>query len=328
MGDESLRTGHDTLDGRDDFVDRHDVAPDAVGGRAAGGGLGTADERPGGVVHVLHVVPPAVPDHVRPVEQGGLDRLCGIRGQPEVPARSVHGPRPQANAGNTVIEKVHPRVRFVALLEDAVVGHGPQYRVVVDGAGAVVVLHAVDRRGTRIDDPPDDIGVGPGRFEDVQGADHVDRGALDGVGLAHRDLKPGQVDDAGGARFADHPREVGTIGDVALDEPDPRDLFLVHDQRHAAGVFHQVVDRDIVPVVDQVLHDPRTDTTISAGEQILHGDCPLSWKTSAWKDRPETSSIVWGARAGVKRNGRPPEAVLVLDRTLSGKYIVPIPIHR
>ena len=146
VGDESLRTGHDTLDGRDDLVDRHHVAPDAVGGRAVRRGLGAADERPGGVVHVLHVVPPAVPDHVRPVQQGGLDRLRGVRGQPEVPPRSVHRPWPQAYAGNAVIEEVHPGVRLVALLEDAVVGHGPQHRVVVHGPGAVVVLHAVDRR--------------------------------------------------------------------------------------------------------------------------------------------------------------------------------------
>ena len=195
-----------------------------------------------------------------------------------------------------MIEEVHPGVRLVALLEDAVVGHGPQHRVVVHGPGAVVVLHAVDRRGARVDDPPDDVGVGPGRFEDVQGADHVDRGALDGVGLAHGDLQAGQVDDAGRAGFAGHPREAGSVGDVALDEPDPRDLFLVHDQRHAGGVFHQVVDRDVVSVVDQVLHDPRADTTVSAGEQILHGEGPLNGKATAGKPRP-----LYGAQGPVSR---------------------------
>ena len=169
-----------------------------------------------------------------------------------------------------MVEEIHPRVCLVALLEDTVVGDGPQHRVVADWTRIVVVLHAVDGRGTRVDDALHDIAMGFRRLEDVQGADHVDRGALDGVGPAHGHLQPGQVDDAGRARFSDHPGEMGPVGDVALDEPDPGDLFLVHDQRHAGGVFHQVVDGDIVSVVDQVLHDPRTDATISAGEQILH----------------------------------------------------------
>ena len=104
-----------------------------------------------------------------------------------------------------MVEVIHPRVRLVALLEDAVVGDGPQYRVVADRTRIVVVLHAVDGRGTRVDDALHDIGMGFRRLENVQGADHIDRGALDGVGPADGHLQPGQVNDAGRARFSDYP---------------------------------------------------------------------------------------------------------------------------
>ena len=43
----------------------HDVPADAVGPGAIVGGLGAPNEGLRRVVHVLHVVPPAVPDHVR-----------------------------------------------------------------------------------------------------------------------------------------------------------------------------------------------------------------------------------------------------------------------
>ena len=66
----------------------------------------------------------------------------------------------------------------------------------------------------------------PGCLQYVEGADNVDSGTENRVGLAERDLEPGQVDDAPGAAPRVTPTPIGQFlwRDLALDlvaEEDP-----------------------------------------------------------------------------------------------------------
>ena len=270
MRDQIRRLGSNFPQGLHKRLDRLDRASDVVSLCAFKGTLQGEQEGGGDVADILQVLQPAVADPVRQAGRDRLDRLSWLTRHAEIATDSVNRPGAKSDARNPLVEPVNLGIQLVANLVGSVVREWSEPDFISYRSRRTAFAGPMDRRRTGVNHALDLAFQGRGGFKHGERADHVDRGAEDGIGATRRGLQAGKVQDMAGLDALDRLTERGGVGDVSLDEVDFRTLLAFQQKVDPVGVFLEVVNPNLASGLDQLLGDPGTDATVSTRHQYSH----------------------------------------------------------
>src|SRR5437867_8213110 len=138
-----------------------------------------------GISDILKIRSPAKAYVKWQTENGSFHCLCRITGQPRITIDTVNGQRSQADAIDTMIEKVDSRISFIRALENSVMrAWFTDRRFVKRNVG---IAHPEHRRRAGVNYPLNGEGL-PG-LENIKSSDYVHEGARHRIGFTCRNLQ-------------------------------------------------------------------------------------------------------------------------------------------